>query len=137
MHPHKILILLGSMAIFSGCTTTPPPTSGLIRFQPHEGDQHTVYVALLTNADRPPGPRFQPGPNLLYDPKFVGTIAKAVVDVSIDEAGNVTGTKLESATPDFVGAPVAALYLRAKFSPAERGGVPVACVVRVIESYRL
>jgi hypothetical protein len=134
--PIKITLCFGLVALF-GCASTETTSSTLISYNPNEGDHQTVSVKLLSVADNSPIPRFQPGPLFHYDSRLSGSVAKVVVDISVDEAGNVTGSKLISALPDVVGAPVAESFMRAKFTQAHLAGSPVPCTMRVTEEFGL
>lgn len=96
-----------------------------------------MSAVFLSDVDTKPVPLFAPLPELSYDPKFTGTIVEVVFEITISPTGAVTESKLISSAPEFVGAPVAASYLRAKFRPAEKGDVPVPCRVRITQSFRL
>ena len=137
MTPLKPLTLVACISLLAGCATVPSDQPKVVRYQPREGDQTTMSPVFLSDVDTKPVPLFAPGPDLSYDPKFTGTVVEVVFEITISPTGVVTESKLISSAPDFVGASVAASYLRAKFRPAKKDGVPVPCRVRMSQSFRL
>jgi hypothetical protein len=132
----KFAMSCGFVALV-GCASTSTTTSDLIVYHPKEGDRQTINVVLVSSADRGPTPRFQPGFQFRYDPKLGGSMARVVVEVSVDNTGTVTNAKPVFAEPEFIGPPIAASFMRARFRLAQSGGASIPCTIRVTETFSL
>ena len=133
----KIYALIVCVTLLIGCSTPQPSGSSLVHYQPKDGDQSRLRFEYLSDVDKGAMPRFRPSPDFNFAPKYLGSIVRVVVEITVNSTGEVTDSRLISADPTFVGEPVAASYLRAKFEPARKNGETIECKLRMTLSFTL
>lgn len=133
----KIYALVICIFVVSGCTTSQPSESSLVHYQPKDGDQSTFSLEYLSDVDTGAMPRFRPSPDFNFESKYLGSLVRVVVEITVNSTGEVTDSRVISSDPTFVGEPVAASYLPAKFEPARKNGEKVECKLRMTLSFSL
>jgi hypothetical protein len=105
--------------------------SATIRYTPREGDEAQSSLSMITPAGEPARMRSHPPLEFDYPSKRIGTVATVVLDLDVDERGNVTDTVVIQADPSPAGVSARRVYLRSKFVPAQSAGRAIRSRLRV------
>ena len=116
------LILWAAPAVIQAASDPAPDTTGneLVTYKAKKGETRHVELVVLTPVDADPEVRFTRTFSFKYRHKYVGTTAKIVAELDLDDAWNVTAATLVSAEPPEAAEAVIRSWRQAKFAPATK-----------------
>lgn len=121
------------VALFSGCAAT--PTTAPVRIERHVAFTGSYFK--IADVDVKPVPKAMQEP--VYPRQFsrVGGSGEALIDFIIDENGVTAQIQCAAATHEAFAAAAVEAVRKWRFTPARKGGRPVACAVEQLLSFSI
>jgi TonB family protein len=120
----KLYLIVASLVIFAGCSTTPGPESPPLfgKLAPID-PEHQIGDAF---------PQVIKKVEAEYPFKYIGRVGgRAVIEFFVEKDGTVQRARIKSQTDPLFGDAASAAIKQWRFKPAQKAGVPVAFAMEI------